>query len=342
MHAFVITAPRGRRSAFTLVELLVAVAIIAVLIGLLLPAVQQAREASRRASCQNNLKQIGLALHGHADVNRSRGDNLFPRISTNPYAGAAISGTAAAQGFGWIVQILPQLEEVSLFRLLTTATSTGRALDVSGTAVLLASGSTGARTTQVPLKVALCPSFAGDNSGCQGNGSDGISNYRANAGVWASPTSAVDNGGLSFASRIGFAGFGDGTSKTIVVAESCEQFRPGTGQGSRSTALNRWAAGELFVPLSVNSGSFRAGTTNLWSNASDTIGTGSVGNPAAGNGGTGFLSLAIDFGPTSDHAGRQAGHLFADGHVEFISYEIAEQTYMALGTRNAADMVQDY
>ena len=97
------------RHAFTLVELLVVIAIIGTLVGLLLPAVQSAREASRAASCRNNLKQLGLALHHYHDHAKR-----FP----SGWSGAAIpTGTAAddAPGWGWATELLPQIEQSTLF-----------------------------------------------------------------------------------------------------------------------------------------------------------------------------------------------------------------------------------
>ncbi len=101
-HAVFAPVDRLRRRGFTLIELLVVIAIIAVLIALLLPAVQQAREAARRSSCQNNLKQIGLALHNYHDVH-----NVLP---------ASAYGTTINHGHTWIESLLPQLEQGNKFQ----------------------------------------------------------------------------------------------------------------------------------------------------------------------------------------------------------------------------------
>jgi prepilin-type N-terminal cleavage/methylation domain-containing protein/prepilin-type processing-associated H-X9-DG protein len=121
-----------RRRGFTLIELLVVIAIIGVLVALLLPAVQAAREAARRASCTNNLKQIGLALHGYHDAN-----NRLPMGYT--FSPGYIRG-----GFGWGAMILPGLEQKALFDATNFSLPLWNAVNTT--------------TATIALKSYLCPS----------------------------------------------------------------------------------------------------------------------------------------------------------------------------------------
>ena len=112
---------RRQSRGFTLIELLVVIAIIAILISLLLPAVQQAREAARRTQCQNNLKQIILALHNYESTHRLLPPGYFYRPDLglppiDPMNNSFVNG----MGFGWGVSILPELEQTNLFRLFDT------------------------------------------------------------------------------------------------------------------------------------------------------------------------------------------------------------------------------
>src|SRR5262245_37703820 len=99
-----------RRTAFTLIELLVVIAIIAILIGLLLPAVQKVREAAARSSCQNNLKQLALAVHSHHDARK-----FLPRSALGwPTGGPPYNGTSAGQ-WSWIAHTLPYIEQSAIY-----------------------------------------------------------------------------------------------------------------------------------------------------------------------------------------------------------------------------------
>jgi prepilin-type N-terminal cleavage/methylation domain-containing protein len=167
-----------RRSGFTLVELLVVIAIIAVLIGLLLPAVQSAREAARRIQCRNNLKQLGLA----ALVHESAHQHLPSGGWGIAWTGDPARGFGRRQPGGWIYSVLPFIEEDSLYRLTAGATPAAAA----------------SQRLQTPIAAVNCPSRR----------APGLFRVLPNAAPWvnADPTTQVArsdyaaNGGAAYTS----------------------------------------------------------------------------------------------------------------------------------------------
>ena len=329
--------PRANRG-FTLIELLVVIAIIGVLVGLLLPAVQTAREAARRASCVNNNKQMGLAFHNWADVNQSRGKSYFPESLVLQDASGTSTWPADGSGDsspGWtcFVFALPHMEEVSLFDQFAALSSpkfTGAY--PSGNANTLGDASA------VPAYV--CPSW--DPGLMDSNGDTyqvtmsgrttrtGICNYRANVGShiqtngtlfagtntstrWGGFTHKIIGGKPTSATRTPFAQFTDGMSKTVLLTEN--------------PSAQRWWRG-----MFGHSSYFRTQASKLANHNNYVLGQADHGANNYERG---------SFGAASGHTDMFVVTM-ADGSTRTISYDITPDTYTAILTRMGGESVSGF
>jgi prepilin-type N-terminal cleavage/methylation domain-containing protein/prepilin-type processing-associated H-X9-DG protein len=291
------------RRAFTLIELLVVIAIIAVLIGLLLPAVQKIREAAARAQCANNLKQIGLACHSYHDANGS-----LP-----PGYAATANYPDTAPGWGWAAFLLPYLEQDALYRQLDFTRP------VQSQAAI-----------QTMVKGYLCPSDL--PPGAAFPISDALntvlcaaapSSYAATVGSDASEVEDETGNGVFYRnSHTRFADITDGTSQTVLAGDRAWADTQGIWAGAPSGAqvrpgpMNPW-------PTATASAAVLVLVHNNWIN---------ITTDADGG--------LDDF--SSKHTGG-VNLLFADGSVHFLHSITTDgperRAFWALGTRDGGEVV---
>jgi prepilin-type N-terminal cleavage/methylation domain-containing protein/prepilin-type processing-associated H-X9-DG protein len=228
---------RRLREAFTLIELLVVIAIIAVLIGLLLPAVQKVREAAARMSCTNNLKQIGLALHNHVSTY-----GYFPTAGGESQSIDATNPPSPT--VGWAAQILPFIEQDNLAKFLPQGPDTWQAaLGKAPVEVVVKTFNCPSRSNRVSVPATWGSIYAmNDYAGCMtewlNNGNDWQSTQPASTNT-TDAFSGIITKGIQWRSddatktqlfgKISATGVPDGLSNTIAIAEkavSARQYQP--------------------------------------------------------------------------------------------------------------------
>jgi prepilin-type N-terminal cleavage/methylation domain-containing protein len=404
---------RLRKRGFTLIELLVVIAIIGVLIALLLPAIQAAREAARRGSCTNNMKQLGLALHNYHDAMHQFPPSMLQTSDTN----SGIVGKP--KGFSWMVALLPHLDNESLYTNLKIhewgpATALMN-LSPAGSGAVYA-------VLNTSLPVLICPSnpnqLFGNPALGTGAAQNALTNYKAmgashwqslaQANGWhpgftkdgapASGANAVQplypdfgalaqaqkrtamylhpDGGMPPATPIRIADFLDGTSHTIVVAESIDDSPSSTwcdGVESVQFGLSPYTKTSTYnMTTPLKTSDFDQWPKKALSAQplyyAPTGYNGAFGDDAAVDAMTIFPSISCDYDPTKGaqrtmyafdttncnpidtwgatgepHYGFSSAHrsivnhLMGDGSVRGINKQIDQGSYFFLCTRNNRD-----
>jgi prepilin-type N-terminal cleavage/methylation domain-containing protein/prepilin-type processing-associated H-X9-DG protein len=348
-----------RRSGFTLIELLVVIAIIAVLISLLLPAVQSAREAARRIQCTNNLKQFGLAVHNYVDSFQSlpfgKGDNYIDEIPMAPvYARWSTHS-----------QLLGYFEQSPLFSAinfnLPPETPFMDSNNMGFMPVFQDPNRENSTVCRIAISAFLCASDPASPSGPPGW--DGGNNYFGNEGSWLcdacqqTPSTTapgyLPQGPLYNRSCVNLASMTDGTSQTAFFSER----RRGQGtpdpksdmfmMNNTLTIDQTWqTCNTLDLTMAMQLTSWMGATWAIGDMTCTTYNHVSTPNTRTCAGmdssmmmpGSSMANMAVQLPPSSYHPGG-VNLTFGDGSVRFVKETINLTVWRALSTRNGGEVV---
>jgi prepilin-type N-terminal cleavage/methylation domain-containing protein/prepilin-type processing-associated H-X9-DG protein len=329
--------PTCDRGGFTLIEALTVVSIIGLLLALVLPAVQGARESARRSQCANNLRQIGLALHGYNSAHQRFPIDWRDDLRT-------LDGVTITRPFSALVWLLPYLEQIPLYNSINssvqnTSSYTNFPFPQNESVLTIA------------LQVFLCPSD--DPSPSMAGGC----NYRGNFGVGPAPFTTIQtfdsgNGFFTLGQALDASAFPDGLSHTAAYGERVL----GTGGGTSIDPVRDFGEIRVFGNCSAGSADYALMCARLASSQNfpgyRLAGfTWFLGDFEC----TGYVHAQEPNGPIPDAITRnvwdgivtaRSSHpggvnaLFADGSTRFIAQTIARATWRGLGTRNGDEIVE--
>lgn len=338
--------PRGARWAFTLIELLVVIAIIAVLIGLLLPAVQKVRDAAARIKCSNNLKQLGLAAHNYESAYKTLPPSLIVELGMPPGGMGQPGHPYPGIVHSWVPNFLPYIEQENLYR------NYNFRYPWFSSPALVPGTPDNQAVLRTPIPILICPAAPGSDRTVTGVFNFGTNFPYSNLAVTDYATcSSINPGSITFfgypasatqimlmsAMRPDMSGQGlsligypamkpnpvtqirDGASNTILLCEDAG--RP-----------ERWVGGQL-VGTNLNDGG--------WGHHDNDYGLdGAVSKNDPTAPGNCVINCHNNNETYSFHAGG-ANHVFADGSVRFIRETIAPRTYAALITARGGTLTPE-